>query len=58
MVRNMTEVRHVTSGSVSKARHSPQLQAAFIKQAMAYSERRYVRSMLSCPQVFLLVLKI
>ena len=42
MVRAMIEVPDVMAGSVSKARHSAKLQAAFVRQALKYSEERCV----------------
>ena len=42
MVRAMIEVPDVMAGSVSKARHSAKLQAAFVRQALKYSEDRCV----------------
>ena len=42
MVRAMIEVPDVMAGPVSKARHSAKLQAAFVRQALKYSEERCV----------------
>ena len=42
MVRAMIEVPDVMAGSVSKARHSAKLQAAFVRQELKYSEERCV----------------
>ena len=47
MVRAMIEVPDVMAGSVSKARHSAKLQAAFVRQALKYSEERCV-SLCAC----------
>lgn len=41
MVREMMEVPILPAGSVVKARSSPKLQAAFVNQALKYSEQSY-----------------
>ena len=41
MVREMTEVPNMSTGSIAKARDAPKLQQAFVKQALKYSEQRY-----------------